>query len=149
MGIFDAFKKKVEEKSEEINPIFGVLQNAELGIEDLQVANNAGTIRVSGNVQNGEVLSRVEEIVLAQPGANAIDNAIEIADVSAQNIHLEVETRSSNLNVRQGPGTNHDIVGKFPKGTKVTLVKRINNTWYVVRGNDIEGHCHTDYLKEI
>jgi len=147
MGLFDAFKKKVEEKSEEINPIYEALKTADLGVDNLQVANNNGTARVSGTVQNGEAIAKVEEFVKSQTGVTGFENAIEIADVSDLNIRYTVATNSSNLNVRKGAGTDFDIVGKFPKGTEVTLVKRINNTWFIVRTEELEGYCHTDYLK--
>jgi hypothetical protein len=146
MGLFDAFKKKVEEKSEEINPLFELVKNANLNIENLQVVNNNGVVKVTGQVQNGEVINTVKTLVTAQNGVSGFENGLDIADVSRLGISYKVVTKSSNLNVRKGPGTDFEIVGKFPKDTEVKLVKRVNNEWFLVRSADLEGHCHTDYL---
>ena len=60
-----------------------------------------------------------------------------------------ITTKGSNLNCRKGPGTDHEIVGKFPKDAIVNLVKKYNATWHVVRTEEVEGFCHTDYLAEV
>ena len=39
MGLFDSFRKKVEKKSEEINPLYTYLKDADLGIQNLQVVD--------------------------------------------------------------------------------------------------------------
>ena len=70
-------------------------------------------------------------------------------DLSHLNIQYRVATKSSNLNCRKGPGTDQDIVGKFPKDAIVTLVKRHNATYNMVRNGEVEGFCHTDYLEEV
>ncbi len=146
MGLFEAFKKKVGQKSEEINPLFEIVKNANLGIDNLQVSNEMGKVRVSGTVQNGKVVSEVEELLKGQQGVISFENALDIADVSGSNIKYMVATNSSNLNVRKGPGIDFDIIGKFPNGTTITLVRRINDTWFIVISEQLEGHCHTDYL---
>jgi hypothetical protein len=147
MGLFDAFKKKVEQKSEAVNPLYNALKGANLDIHNLQVVNTNGSVTLTGEVEDGRVIDEATSFLNNQPGVQTIDNKLTIADISAKNIVLKVTTRGSNLNVRKGPSTKNEIVGKYPNGTEVTLVKRINKDWAVVRNNELEGYCHMDYLK--
>ena len=147
MGLFDAFKKKAEEKTEVVNPLYNALKGANLDIYNMQVVNDNGTVTLTGEVEDGRIIDEANTFLNDQPGVQSIDNKLTIADISAKNIVLKVTTRGSNLNVRKGAGTDNEIVGKFPNGTEVTLVKRINKDWGVVRNADLEGYCHMDYLK--
>lgn len=149
MGIFDQFKKKVNEVSEETNPMFNVIKNANLAIENLEVDHNGGEVIVNGSVEDGSILEEVNGILAMDNRVNSFDNRISIADVSHLGIQYKVATKHSNLNCRKGPGTNFDIVGKFKKDAVVNLVKRENKTWHLVRGEDVQGYCHTDYLDHL
>ncbi len=148
MGLFDSFKKKVKETSEEINPLHKILTDANLGIDNLQVANANGTVTVTGTAQDGEAIAKMEELLTAN-GVLSVTNKVGIADLSHLGIKYRVTTNSSNLNCRKGPSTDNEIVGKFPKDTIVQLVKKHNATWHRVRNDEIEGFCHTDYLKQV
>ena len=150
MGLFDMFKKKVEEKAEVINPLHGYLKEAGLPIENLQVAENNGSVTVTGIAEDGESASKVSDLLAAKGiAATQIHNNISIADLSSLNLKYKVATNSSNLNCRKGPSTDNEIVGKFPKGSIVTLTQKYNATWHVVKNDEIEGFCHTDYLEEV
>ena len=148
MGLFDAFKKKVEEKAEVINPLHGYLKEANLNIENLQVVDANGTVTVTGTAQDGETAAKINEL-LAAKGVASVTNNIAIADLSHLNIKYRVATNSSNLNCRKGPSTDNEIVGKFPKDAVVTLVQKHNATWHKVRNEEIEGYCHMDYLEQV
>jgi carbamoylphosphate synthase small subunit len=151
MVLFDAFKKKVEEKSEEINPLYNALNHANLGVENMQVSDHNGVVTITGDTDHGNVLQKVNDFLNNQPGVQEVINRIEVKDVRHQGIKMFVVTKGSNLNVRAGEGTEYDILGKFPKGTEVNLVKRVSDTWFIVEGQGmdgqpLEGYCHTDYL---
>jgi hypothetical protein len=149
MGLFDAFKKKVEEKSEVVNPLFSYLKDANLGIDNLQVSSDAnGTVTVTGTAADGEMKERVNALLAAR-GVTAVANDVAIADLSHLGIKFKVATKSSNLNCRQEPNTDATIVGKFQKDAIVTLVQKYNATWHVVKNDEIEGYCHTDYLEQV
>lgn len=150
MGLFDMFKKKVEEKSEEVNPLHGYLTEAGLPIENLQVVDNNGNVTVTGVAQTGEAAAKITELLTIK-GINAasINNSISVADLTSLNLKYKVATNSSNLNCRKGPSTDNEIVGKFSKGAIVSLVQKYNDTWHKVKNEEIEGYCHTDYLEEI
>jgi len=148
MGLFDAFKKKVEEKAEVINPLHGYLKEANLNIENLQVVDANGTVTVTGTAQDGETAAKINDL-LAAKGVASVTNNIAIADLSHLNIQYKVATNSSNLNCRKGPSTDDEVVGKFSKDAVVTLVQKHNATWHKVRNEEIEGYCHMDYLEQV
>lgn len=151
MGLFDTFKKKVEAKTEEVNPLYNTLSQANFGISDMQVVNNGGNVTVSGLIEDGSVIEKVNDFLSRQPGVTNVSNNIEVGDISSQGKKCIVATKGSNLNARAGASTKDDIVGRFAKGSEVLLVRRHNATWHQVRGlgikgEEVEGYCHTDYL---
>jgi len=145
MGLFDAFKKKVEEKSEVVNPLYGYLKDAGLPIENLQVSESNGSVTVTGLAENGETLSLVEDMLKAK-GVSTIHNNVNVVDHSNSGVTYKVTTKGSNLNCRKGPTTTDEIVGKFANGSVVSLVQKHNDTWHMVKNDEITGYCHTDYL---
>jgi len=149
MGLFDAFKKKVKDKVEQVNPLYGFLKDANLGIDNLQVSSNAnGTVIITGTAADGEMKERINAL-LASRGVTSVSNKVVIADLSHLGIKYKVATISSNLNCREEPNIDATIIGKFPKDAILTLVQRYNATWHVVKNDELEGYCHTDYLEQV
>jgi uncharacterized protein YgiM (DUF1202 family) len=63
---------------------------------------------------------------------------------------LKVVTESSNLNVRQGPGTDQPIVGKAAHGATVTLISKQSDQWWLIRTDSgAEGYAYAQYLQPI
>lgn len=154
MGLFDSFKKKAVKKTEKLNPLFTALEQANFGIRNMQVVNEEGNVTVSGSVDGGSTLEKVNDFIMAQANVNGVSNNIEVADISAQGKKCKVATKGSNLNVRVGASTTDDIVGRFAKDSEVLLVRRYNSKWHQVRGvgikgKEVEGYCHTDYLNAL
>ncbi|MDO5408862.1 MAG: SH3 domain-containing protein [Lachnospiraceae bacterium] len=57
-----------------------------------------------------------------------------------------VSTGGANLNVRKGPSTDYEIVGRLKKGTKVTVTGS-SGAWYKINASSgIKGFVHGDYL---
>lgn len=56
--------------------------------------------------------------------------------IDAAVTHAKVITKSSNLNIRKGPGTDQPIVGKAAHDEIITLVNRSNDLWWLVRTKD-------------
>ena len=68
------------------------------------------------------------------------------ADVAA-GTKATVTTNSSNLNIRKGPGTDQEIVGKAAHGEVVTILSTPNDQWSLVRtDNGEEGYAYSQYL---
>ena len=63
---------------------------------------------------------------------------------------LKVTTNTSNLNIRSGPSTEDSIVGKAARHEVVTLVRKENDQWWLVKTNDgDEGYSFTQYLTPV
>ena len=52
------------------------------------------------------------------------------------------------LNVRKGPGTSYDVVGKYSDGQEVKVHEE-DGSWRYVSGNGVEGYVHSAYLADI
>ncbi|MNL58290.1 Bacterial SH3 domain protein [compost metagenome] len=60
---------------------------------------------------------------------------------------LKVTTNSSNLNIRKGPSTNDEIVGKAARNEVVTLVSKASDQWWLIKTDQgEEGYSFTQYL---
>ena len=58
----------------------------------------------------------------------------------------KVQTRGSNLNVRTGPGTNYEKIGKLRNQSEVILTG-YKNKWYEIEYNGTKGYVYEDYIK--
>ena len=68
-------------------------------------------------------------------------------NIAAHGIKLKVTTQSSNLNIRSQPSTDGQIVGKAAHGESVTLVRRENDDWWMIRTDaGEEGYASSQYL---
>lgn len=149
MGLFDEVNKAVVNQ-QQVNDYTTVLENAGLTIPDLKVANTNGTLTVSGKVSGVEDAEKAEAALKAVPGVTAVINLLEVEDLTAQNIKMQIVTQESNLNIRIGPGTDFSIAGKAAHGSTVQLIKKMYNDWYYIKTDQgIEGFCYKDYLKEV
>ncbi len=57
-----------------------------------------------------------------------------------------VNTQSSSLKLRSGPGTSYNRLADLPKGTKLPLYAN-KNGWALVNYNGTWGWCSYDYLR--
>lgn len=77
----------------------------------------------------------------------AIFPAAGAADVNSK--AGKVNTSSSSLNVRSGPGTSYGIVGSLKKGSYVVLLQKSGQWWKVEYSDGKYGYCSADYIGEI
>jgi uncharacterized protein YgiM (DUF1202 family) len=150
MGLFDAIKEAVVDQKEQDN--FGALiAAAGVNVSNLKVINENGNLTLTGTVANGEDAEKAVAALKGAAGVASVNNLIEAEDLTDKNIFMQVTTKSSSLNIRKGPGTDHEIVGKAAHGAKVQLIKRMYNGWYYIKdtADGQEGFCSTDYLSEI
>ena len=61
--------------------------------------------------------------------------------------YANVNTRTSGLNYRTGPGTGYGIKGSFAKGTRNLYVTKVSGNWAYVTANKVTGYVSMTYLK--
>lgn len=149
MGLFDEVNKAVVNQQQQSN--YGdILKQAGINIPNLWVQDLNGTVTISGTVSDMQTAEKAVSTLKAQPRVSNVFNLLEMEDLTSKNIKMKVITQSSNLNIRKGPGTDYDIVGKASHGSQVQLIKRMYNDWYYVRTEDgTEGFSSANYLQGI
>lgn len=78
---------------------------------------------------------------------------IEVEKPKDDSKYAIVDTKKDNLNIRKGNGTKYGIISSFTKGTKVKVITKSGNWWFVegkdYQGKVVQGYCSKTYLKEI
>lgn len=125
----------------------GVISAAkDAGIKNLQVQEKDGILYVSGNAANSAAKDAVWN-ALDDVTASDINVDVQVSGLSA-GASLTVDTESTNLNIRQNPSTDAEVVGKAAKGEAVTLVEQSNDEWWKVKtAAGVEGYAYARYLK--
>ncbi len=120
------------------------------GINNLQVREQGNVLYVDGSTTSGELKDSLWAIYnKIDPDFRAGDLILNIDAAAAAGTQATVTTESSNLNIRKGPGTDQEIVGKAAHGEVVTVVSRANNLWSLVRtANGEEGYAYSQYLTQ-
>lgn len=119
------------------------------GVSDLAVREQDGVLYVDGTAPTGTVKDQLWDIYgQIDPNFAGGDMVLNIkTSIDAAVTKARVITESSNLNIRKGPGTDQDIVGKAAKGEVITLVSQANDQWWQVRTADgEEGYAYARYL---
>jgi uncharacterized protein YgiM (DUF1202 family) len=122
------------------------------GTGNLRVNEQEGVLHISGDAPTAGVKDQLWEIYgKIDPNYLAGDVVMDIKVATAvEGAQLEVVTQSSNLNLRKGPGTDEDIVGKAAHAEIVTLVSKHNDQWWIVKTKaGVEGYAHAQYLRPI
>lgn len=52
-----------------------------------------------------------------------------------------------NLNVRSEPSTAGEIIGKLQNDNEVTIIGEVQNNWYHIETDDLNGYCSADYIQ--
>ena len=122
------------------------------GTTDLQVREQDGVLYVDG-AANGATKQQLWDLYeKIDPDYASGDLVMNINSVSGvtEGAKLKVTTNRTNLNIRKGPGTDQDIIGKASRGEVVTLVSKENDQWWVIKTDDGEqGYCFTQYLTPV
>ena len=121
------------------------------GVTNLQVREQDNVLYIDGEAPNGEAKDQLWNIYnTIDPDYRAGDLVmnINVAGIAAGS-QLKVATKSSNLNIRKGPGTDQPIVGKAAKDEIVTLLSKTNDQWWLIRNaKGEEGYVYTQYLAQ-
>lgn len=122
------------------------------GVNNLQVREQGGVLYIDGNAK-GNVKQQLWDIYgRLDPDYASGDLMLNINSVAGviDGSKLKVTTKESNLNIRSGAGTDFPIIGKAARGEIVTLVKKENDQWWVVKTDKgKEGFAFTQYLTPV
>jgi uncharacterized protein YgiM (DUF1202 family) len=130
----------------QVNEAYGFLKSGGVNTQCITIKSENNSFHLSGTVETGEEMKTLNDVVTNSGSSSPILNNVELEDFTAKNILMTVKTRGSNLSARAGAGTDNEIVGKFANGSQVNLVKKNKKNWYLVRNNEVEGYCHTNFL---
>jgi hypothetical protein len=123
-----------------------------VGVKNLQVREQDNVLYIDGEA-TGSVKQQLWDIYeKIDPDYSSGDLMLNINSVAgvAEGSRLKVTTNNSNLNIRSGPSTNDDIVGKAARHELITLVRKENDQWwYIKTDNGEEGYCFTQYLTPV
>ncbi|TCC91658.1 SH3 domain-containing protein [Pedobacter frigiditerrae] len=121
------------------------------GITDLQVREQDNVLYIDGSTASGELKDSLWNIYnKIDPDYRTGDLILNIDAAAAAGTKAKVTTESSNLNIRKGPGTDQEIVGKAAHGEIINVVSRANELWSLVRTDSgKEGYCYSQYLTQV
>lgn len=120
------------------------------GVNNLQVREQDNVLYIDGTAQSGEVKDNLWAIYnKIDPDFRAGDLVLNIDASAAAGTKAKVITQSSNLNIRKGPGTDQEIVGKAAHGEVINVISKANDQWSLVRTDKgIEGYAYSQYLEQ-
>mgnify|MGYP003289807000 CR=1 FL=1 len=123
------------------------------GEDHVGIATGEGTVIHSSSEAGRGV---VETPLTASEGWDCwgIHRYIEVAEdaaesedtVTAYKMQVQLSDETSNVNVRKGPGTKHDIIGRLGHGAVVTVQAEADGWAFVSYGDSGSGYVSTDYL---
>ncbi len=119
------------------------------GISDLQVREQNNVLYVDGTASSGGIKDKLWAIYnKIDPDFRAGDLILNVNVAAASGSKATVITESSNLNVRKGPGTDQEIVGKAAHNEVVTVLNQTNDQWVLIKTDKgVEGYVYTQYLE--
>ena len=119
------------------------------GVSDLQVREQGNVLYIDGTAPNGNTKDQLWTIYnKIDPDFRAGDLILNVNVSAASGSKATVITESSNLNVRKGPGTDQEIVGKAAHNEVVTILNQTNDQWSLIRTDKgVEGYVFTQYLE--
>jgi uncharacterized protein YgiM (DUF1202 family) len=149
MGLFDRLSKAITTPQEKANYV-SILSAAGISIPNLGCSLEQGVLTVTGTVPDGPTGEAAVAALKKALGVTEVKNYLEVDDLTSKHIMMKVVTQSSNLNIRKGPGTQFEIIGKTAHHSQVQLIKKMYNGWYYIKSeNGTEGFCSMDYLAYI
>lgn len=122
------------------------------GVNNLQIREQDNVLYIDGEA-TGAVKQQLWDIYeKLDPDYSSGDLMLNINSVAgvSEGTKLKVTTNNSNLNIRSGPSTNDEIVGKAARHEIITLLRKENDQWWFVKTDDgEEGYCYTQYLTPV
>jgi len=121
-------------------------------VSNLQIREEDNVLYIDGEA-TGDVKQQLwdlyEKIDPDYVSGDLMLNINSVAGVE-EGARLKVTTANSNLNIRSAPGTNESIVGKAARHEIITLIRKENDQWWLIKtDNGEEGYCFTQYLTPV
>lgn len=119
------------------------------GISDLQVKEENNILYINGTAPSGDIKDNLWAIYnKIDPDFRAGDVILDVNVAVSSGSKAKVCTESSNLNIRKGPGTDQEIVGKAAHNEMVTILNKTNDQWVLIKTDkNVEGYVYTQYLE--
>ena len=120
------------------------------GVNDLQVREQDNVLYIDGSTSDGQVKDNLWNIYnKIDPDFRAGDLILNIDASADAGTKAKVTTQSSNLNIRKGPGTDQEIVGKAAHNEIVSVISKANEQWSLIRTDaGKEGYVYSQYLTQ-
>lgn len=100
------------------------------GISNLQVSEQGNVLHIDGDAPSGAAKDKLWDIYnKIDPDYRAGDLALNVNVTVSAGTKAKVTTDTTALNIRKGPGTDQDIIGKAAHGEIVTLQSKTNDQW--------------------
>lgn len=118
------------------------------GVSDLQVREQDNVLYIDGTASSGEVKDKLWSVYnQIDPDYKSGDVVLNVNATAASGSKATVTTDSTNLNIRKGPGTDQQIIGKAAHGESVTILSAPNPQWSLIKTDKgAEGYVYTQYL---
>lgn len=118
------------------------------GINNLQVSEQGNVLHINGEAPSGDAKDKLWDIYnKIDPDFRAGDVVLNINVAAGAGTKAKVTTDSTSLNIRKGPGTDQEVLGKAAHGEIVTLLSKPNGQWWLIRTDaGEEGYAYAQYL---
>jgi len=118
------------------------------GISNLQVSEQGNVLHVDGDAPDGATKDKLWDIYnKIDPDYRAGDLILDVNVAVSAGSKAKVTTDSTNLNIRKGPGTDQEIVGKAAHDEIVTVQSKTNDQWWLIKTDSgVEGYAYAQYL---
>jgi len=119
-------------------------------VRNLTVTESDNVLYINGTVSDGQTKDNLWNIYnKIDPDFRAGDLILNIDASAAAGTKAKVTTESSNLNIRKGPGTDQEIIGKAAHNEIVSVISKANEQWSLIRTDKgKEGYVYTQYLTQ-
>ncbi len=118
------------------------------GVSNLQVREQDNVLYIDGSAPSGTIKDKLWEIYnQIDPDYKTGDVVLNVNASAVSGSKATVTTNSTNLNIRKGPGTDQEIMGKAAHGEVVTILSAPNEQWSLIKTDKgEEGYVYTQYL---
>ena len=118
------------------------------GVSNLQVREQNNVLYIDGTAPSASVKDKLWTVYnQLDPDYKTGDVVLNVNATTASGSKAKVTTNTSNLNIRKGPGTDQEVIGKAAHGEVVTILSAPNNQWSLIKTDKgVEGYVYTQYL---
>ena len=118
------------------------------GVSNLQVREQNNVLYIDGTAPSASVKDKLWTVYnQVDPDYKSGDVVLNVNAPAASGSKAKVTTNTSNLNIRKGPGTDQEVIGKAAHGEVVTILSAPNNQWSLIKTDKgVEGYVYTQYL---